>query len=319
MFLTTLAFLVALGIILPFGLDYAATPGIAWCRWILVALYPLFLIEAGIHWATRSPRWRQHLVYCLVPPLRLAARDAVTGTRVWLPVRGWVVVDRQLELQVARTFSLPMVLLALAMVPLLAVEFFWRSWVENSPAIAAIVHYGTAVIWAAFTVEFIVMIAIVRKRLKYCREHWIDIVIILAPVLAFARLLRLSRLLRVHTLLRTMRVYRVRGLANRAYRAVVLFGILRDLLPVKPEKRLARLEEQLAEKMEEMRSIEEEIARLQAQIAARNRQKMQREQANRPASQQDHDRVSQPAGGGARSGGERRDGEGLSGKAEKTP
>jgi hypothetical protein len=273
MFLATVAFLVLLGFTLPLlRPEVPATDTLVHCHIALWALYCLFVIEAAVHLVIGSPRWRQHLFFCLVPPLRLVARDAATGKRIWVASIGWQEVNEELEQRVARTFSGPMILIALAMVPLLALEFIWGSMVDSNAAIKMIVECGTAVIWAAFTVEFIVMVAVVKKRLKYCKEHWIDIVIILAPLLAFARLLRLGRLLRLQTLARTTRVYRLRGLAMRAYRAIFLFEVVQKILLSKPEKRLAKLEEQLAERTVEVRSLEKKIARLRAEIAQRDEQ-----------------------------------------------
>ena len=60
------------------------------CHCGLALLWPVFLLEALLHVVARNPRWRQHLAYCLFPPLRMGARDACTGERVWLPRLGWV-------------------------------------------------------------------------------------------------------------------------------------------------------------------------------------------------------------------------------------
>ncbi len=280
MFLATVAFLVLLGFVLPLVRpEEPAIDAVTWCQRVLWALYCLFVIEVALHLVIGSPRWRQHLFFCLAPPLRLVARDAATGKRIWVASMGWQEVNEELEQRVARTFSGPMILIALAMVPLLAIEFIWGSMVTNNAAIKMIVEWGTAVIWAAFTVEFIVMVAVVKKRLKYCKKHWIDIVIILAPLLAFARLLRLGRLLRLQTLARTTRIYRLRGLAMRAYRAIFLFEVVQKILLSKPEKRLAKLEEQLAERTAEVRSLEKQIARLRGEIAQRDEPETSTEEA----------------------------------------
>ena len=272
MFLATLLFLLLLGVILHVRpASPAADAAVHYSR-VLWALYGLFLAEFAVHLLIRSPRWRQYLLFCLLPPLRLAARDVATGKRIWLPATGWIEVNDQLEQRVVRTFSGPMILIALGMVPLLALEFIWGHVIKNNAMIELVVDFGTAVIWAAFTVEFVLMASIVKKRLRYCKDHWIDLAIILAPMLAFARLMRLGRLLRVQTVVRTTRVYRLRGLAMRAYRAVLLLEMIEKVHHGKPEKRLARLEERLAENREEARRIEEEIARVRAELARREQQ-----------------------------------------------
>jgi len=45
------------------------------------AVYPAFLWEAALRWRQHSPRWKWSLLYCLLPPLRLAARDHAAGTQ----------------------------------------------------------------------------------------------------------------------------------------------------------------------------------------------------------------------------------------------
>jgi hypothetical protein len=147
--------------------------------------------------------------------------------------------------------------------------------IRNNAVIELIVDFGTAVIWAAFTVEFVVMVSIVKKRVRYCKEHWIDLAIILAPMLAFARLMRIGRLMRLQVVARTTRVYRLRGLAMRAYQAIFFIEIIQKVFQGKPEKRLVRLEEQLAEKQDEVCEIKEEIARVREEIARRETQQAQ--------------------------------------------
>ncbi len=270
MFVATLLFLLLLGIVLHVGHTSPATGAVVYYRWELWLLYPLFVAEFAVHALTRSPRWRQHLLFCLLPPLRLAARDAATGRRIWLLPSGWVEVNEELAERVARTFSGPMIVIALAMVPLLALESIWQHVIYNNALIQLVVDFGTAVIWVAFTVEFVVMVSIVKKRLGYCKNHWIDLAIIVAPMLAFARLLRLGRLLRLEAVARTTRVYRLRGLATRAYKAVMVFEVIQKAFRGKPEKRLARLEEQLAERQRAVCRIQAEIERVREEICQRD-------------------------------------------------
>ena len=58
--------------------------------WGLAALTPLFLLEFIAHRLAGSPRAKQDLWVCLIPPLRLGSRDHGSGECVWLPRRGWV-------------------------------------------------------------------------------------------------------------------------------------------------------------------------------------------------------------------------------------
>src|ERR1700693_2446536 len=72
----------------------------------------------------RAPRWKRRLSYCLCPPLRLGARDACTWQRVWLPGWGWSVVNRDLQEHMEQKLNVPMILIALCVIPLLALDYY---------------------------------------------------------------------------------------------------------------------------------------------------------------------------------------------------
>ena len=61
------------------------------------------------------------------------------------------------------------------------------------PAVRFATRIGEALIWTAFALEFTVMIAVIDRKLKYCLKHWIDILVIVLPLVAFMRSLRLAR------------------------------------------------------------------------------------------------------------------------------
>jgi len=264
MFAAALAFLWMLGMFMHAGRGSPAELAAAHYGRVMVWLYPLFIAEFLLHLLIGSKRRRQYLLFCLVPPLRLAARDCETGKSIWLPSAGWTEVDASLVKRVEKAFGGPMIAIALLMLPLLALEFIWRDAVKANAFLALLVDVGTALIWTAFAFEFIVMVSIVGRRIRYCREHWIDLVIIIAPMLAFARLLRLGRLMRLQYLLRASRLYRLRGLALRMYRAVMLLEVLARFVQGSPGRRLKRLRETLAEKKEEIEQILHEIREIEA-------------------------------------------------------
>lgn len=237
------------------------------CLWGMIALWPLFAAEAAVHGILRSPGWRRHLLYSALPPLRLCARDHVEGTRIWLPVAGWSRVDEKLRDRIEQGAALPMIVIALMVLPLLAIESYWTEQIAANPRLGFCVHAGTGLIWVAFTFEFIVMISIVEKKLRYCREHWIDLIVILLPLVAFLRVARVGRLLRLQQLSRTARAYRLRGLLMRAWRAVLLLDVIDRLIRGGPEKRLERLRETLAVKEAELEAIRAEVRELEAATA----------------------------------------------------
>ena len=49
---------------------------------------------------------------------------------------------------------------------------------------------GEALIWTAFALEFVIMISVVERKLKYCVQHWIDLLVIVLPLVGFLRTLR---------------------------------------------------------------------------------------------------------------------------------
>jgi hypothetical protein len=122
-----------------------------------------------------------------------------------------IVADDELRLVVDRWFHWPMIVLALAVLPLLAVELFYldrmpdgeRSW------LGVLCWVGFGAIWLAFVVEFIIKIAIAESRIEYVRRNWLDVVIILVPAL---------RPLRATSIVRTGRVFKLRGVGMKLFR-----------------------------------------------------------------------------------------------------
>lgn len=261
------------------------SPGIALyiCNWCLFLLYPFFIVEAVIHIALGSPRWKLNLLYCLIPPLRICARDQMTGQAIWIPFQGWRVIDSDFREKISKTFSLPMLLIALLVLPLFAVEHYWQKQIEANPTLADLTAIATGFIWFAFTLEFIAMISIVEKRLDYCRKHWIDLAVICLPMIAFMRALRVAGLLK------TARAFRIKSLITKLYRALLVLEVVDRLLQRNPEKRIRRLETLLLEKEKEITEIKEEINFLSERILMNTLPTP--EPSTQPDSHQEHKRA----------------------------
>jgi hypothetical protein len=242
------------------------SPGIALdlCNWCLFLLYPMFVLEAVVHLALGSPRWKFNLLYCLIPPLRICARDQMTGQAVWFPILAWQVVNSKFREKIRKSFSVPMLLIALLVLPLFAVEHYWQKQIESTPILADFTAIATGFIWFAFTLEFIVMISIEEKRLDYCRKHWLDLAVICLPMIAFMRALRVAGLLK------TVRVFRIKSLVLKLYRALLVLEVVNRLLQRNPEKRIMRLQELLQQKTQEIDGIENEIAFLSERISMKS-------------------------------------------------
>ncbi|MBN1855090.1 MAG: hypothetical protein JW829_20320 [Pirellulales bacterium] len=241
--------------------------GHAICWSGILTLWFLFPIEWGLHILAGSLyRW-YHLIYCIAPPLRLGGKDHTKWRWIWLPWFGWQSVDRELISRIEKVFGGPMICIALMILPLLAAEWFWSRIIDETPWLRFMLDTAMSVIWLAFAFELIIMISITRQKIVYCIRHWIDIAIVILPFIAFMRAFRLLQLGRVEYVGRALRVYRVRGMAMRAYRAILMLNIVRHLAQLNPEKRLAILRERLADQQYAIRATEREIAELEERLA----------------------------------------------------
>jgi len=269
MFLATLAIFALMASILPalhepFDIHFGSHVQLAF--WLI---YPFFIIDCVLHLVIDSRSWQQRLLACFIPPLRLVGRDCQSGKSVWLPGLGWIERDDQLERRMERAFSGPMILVALLMIPLIGIEFLWPPLSKDS-MMGTILTGGTRFVWLAFALEFTLMISVTKAQFRYCKEHWIDLVIILVPLAAGFRLLRLSRLgklARLGQVAKAGRIYRLRGLALRSYRAIILLEVFQRIFPVRPERRLERLRQQLEEVELEAGTIRQQITKVEQQIS----------------------------------------------------
>lgn len=162
--------------------------------------------------APTTPRLRSALIPSAIvrcddplPPPRPGVRYVKLGR--WRTV----VADDDLRSRIDRRFHWPMIVLALLVLPLLAVELFYldrlaereRSWV------GLLCWIGFSMVWLAFLIEFLIKIAVAECRLEYVRRNWLDIIIIIVPVL---------RPLRLTSLTRTSRVFKLRGVGMKVFR-----------------------------------------------------------------------------------------------------
>jgi hypothetical protein len=301
MFVASVCLLLLLAGEIHFSHGQMFAPLLPACHLGLAVIWPVFLLEALAHAFVGSPRWKQHFAYCLCPPLRLGARDACTGKRIWLPRLGWTVVDRELGERMDRTLNVPMILIALCVVPLLALDYYQPEHhplvqhLQNSvakptaaaapsqspsiageipaalawarlPAVRFATRIGEALIWTAFALEFAVMISVVERKLRYCRQHWIDILVIVLPLVAFLRSLRIARLARLNQIGRFTRLYRLRGSVVRAQRGMVVASVVERKLLRNPGKHLAKLQDALVEKEREVDTLRTQIRDLELAI-----------------------------------------------------
>lgn len=96
-----------------------------------------------------------------------------------------------------RATELPLLILALALVPMLiipAVTDVPEPW-------DGVILAGDWFIWAVFAVDFTLKLAVAPRRAEYVRTHWLEAAMVVLPFLRPLRVLRLLRLARVGVVL----------------------------------------------------------------------------------------------------------------------
>jgi hypothetical protein len=264
-----------------FELDPFTLNSVAWGHTavrLLLALWPAFLLEQLALFFLTKPgesfheRHRYWWAFCLFPPLRMCARHHGSRDRIWLPNMGWQVVDHKLQRQLERAFGLPMIGIALLILPVLALQAIFQDNIADYPALRIALHVSTGVIWFAFATEFLVMVSVTSHKLDYCRRHWLDLVIIALPLISFlrsARILRATKMLnmsKLQQLSKIVRVYRLRGVALRGWRALLLLELLDRLLLATPEKQIRRLEARCEQAEREWLQLRAQLEERRAQL-----------------------------------------------------
>lgn len=263
----SILFLVVCGLLLHFGVservesrEQAAALG----RWA-VAISWIFPAEALWHWINGRRLHPQHWWAAVIPVLRAGAKDHEEGTHIWLPGLGWQRADDRLERTLNRVLAWPMIGLAVLIVPLVAIEYGLANWLAKHALWSKCLEVATGIIWMAFVIEFVLMISVTRNKFRYALRHWLDLIVILLPVLAFLRTAQLGRLARLKDLSRTVRAYRLKSLSTRSWRAFLTLEFFDRLARRNLTAYVSRLEEQLADKLEEIQRLQEklEVARSQ--------------------------------------------------------
>ncbi len=268
MLVVATAFLSVVGLVLPHG-----ESGDAFREWFLahkaflaliIGLWAVVIIEglSGL-FVTQdalAERLRRLLLTSLLPPLRMIIATSQPRGWLWLPGMGWRPAGEEISEQLEQKLALPMVVLTLLVLPVLGAELTGGETLENHPRMALATHLTTCVIWIGFTMEFLWMVAAAPSKLAYCLKNWVNLVIILLPLVAFLRVLSIFRFTRMLRAGRLLRAYRLRGLWARVWRVVLLFNLIERLQQRDPAKYCASLEKKIED-------LEEELARLRTRLA----------------------------------------------------
>jgi hypothetical protein len=278
MFWLAVAYLVlAAGVLHRIGAGFESRFEFQLIAWSLVLMWPVFVAEALLRFFFCVRRehvwWRLFYAVAIsaAPPLRMACRSYADPTRLWLPVHGWSTVDRHLRRRLEHFFSVPMMAIAFLVLPVLAMEYFWVDWVRSHFAASLFLDVASSIIWMAFAAELVLLCSVADKKWRYALANWMDVAIVVLPLVDFLpllRLLRLTRLLQLQQLASLGRIYRLRGLLLKLWRAILLLEVLHRLIGNRKEKRLERLRELLTAKLDEVADLKQEIAQLEREMAA---------------------------------------------------
>lgn len=218
-----------------------------------------------------------YLVACaIIPPLRAGLHPATLPGRTWLPGFGWRRVTRMLSRDVQRAFGVPMLCIGLLILPVLLGELIYAKRMHEHPGIAAGLDVATRLIWFAFALEFIVMMAVTPRKLEYAIRHWVDLVIILLPFVAFLRslqVLRAGQLLKAQRMSQLARTYRLRGVAVKLLQAFLLLRVLEGVSERAAKRRIVNLREQIKRRETEIEDMTADLRILRKELAERKRKK----------------------------------------------
>ena len=118
----------------------------------------------------------------------------------------------------------PLLILALAMIPLLVLPFVVNLGEEIEQAFLALDWF----IWAVFALDLGAKTYLATSRLRYLRRHWFDVIIVVLPMLRPLRALRAVKAVRGARAFRLIPVLRAVAAGTRSYTS------LRSLLGMRP-------------------------------------------------------------------------------------
>lgn len=247
--------------------------------WALIVIWPLFLIEPiYLRWLSRREvgntknRHGFDWICAAIPPLRLGKAIPAKGGEIWLPRFDWHPPGKPLHKALERVFSKPMLIIALLILPVLLIEFRYQELLQTSMTLKLFLSISMGLIWCAFACEFILMVSSTNKKLAYVKKNWIDLAIILLPLVSFLRSLRivraakLAKFAKIQQLTKMGRVYRMRGLLAKTVRAFLVFEVINRIMKTAPEKRLDKLMAQVEEKEEELQELRQRVESVRAEM-----------------------------------------------------
>lgn len=289
MFWFSIVMLMLMGFIIMFSFSaearFLVTPLVLWQMTILygiLMIVPLSELIYVIHLKNK-----EHLKVSInqlifravsIPlmPLRMGARRLSDNDLLWIPFWKWSKCNDVLLEELKRKFSLPMIGIALLIIPILFIDLnktVGDQVAARVPEISLYLEAVQAFIWIAFTFEFILMFSVTREKLDYCKANWIDLFIILLPLISFLRTFRaIQGIARVNQL---ARAYRFKGVITKVRQALVLADLVQRIMYPNPESQLKALQKSIQKNRREKNTF-----RKAGRNGSKKNQKNEREKGN---------------------------------------
>lgn len=196
-------------------------------------------------------------------PLRMMMPRLTASEWIWLPFLGWGKKNHALFNKLRHDFSVPMIIIALLIIPIALIDYRFQEPVQAFiPNIQLYLEVGQAFIWVAFTFEFMLMFSVTDEKTLYCTQNWMDLIIILLPLVSFLRTLRVFRAFQGITRIQQLgRLYRLRGTLTKMRQALVLAEAVKRLIHPNPESQLRGLQKKLRRNRRDHLLIEQEVVK----------------------------------------------------------
>ncbi|SHM61336.1 voltage-gated potassium channel [Cyclobacterium lianum] len=249
----------------------AALFGILWLAYLADFFVILFLASRTRSRIAQSA-FVPKLLSLIFPPTGIGLRHLETPERTWLPYHHWSKCNEGLFNRLKEQFSIPMIVIALLIIPVLLIEWQFYDQVENwlNTDLSFVLDMVQGFIWLAFAFEFILLVSITNDKFTYIKKNWIDLLIILLPFVSFIRTLRIVKVARLTHLARG---YKLRALLMKARQGLIFASFFYRLLAIKPDFQLRKLKKKLDQNRTEREIIEEDLVKMSLWLRQRKKKK----------------------------------------------
>ena len=110
------------------------------------------------------------------------------------------------------------------------------------------------------------LVSVTPEKFKFCKKNWLNLIIILLPLIAFLRGFQVVRAFRVAKAGKLLRVYRMRSLVLRVYQTLLAISAIERIIHREPQKHLHSLEKKRAEKLDELNRLETKITEVRGRL-----------------------------------------------------